>query len=64
MEVPDMMSVAELREIPADLISEPGAKMSTHPPKLENEDRLSSLAVDPTVMALGSEAGDVVQASG
>jgi hypothetical protein len=33
----------------AALIDEPGAKISTQLPKLEKEDRLSFVVVDPTV---------------
>ena len=46
----------------AEVMLEPGAKMSTHVPKLENEERASVLVVDPTVTALGTRAGDELQA--
>ena len=41
---------------------EPGAKTSRQEPKLENDDRSSVDVVEPTVMALGSPAGDTVHA--
>jgi len=57
----DVLAVYELR--PADWIPTPGAKMSTHCPKLLQEGATSSLAVAPTVMAAGTYAGVKPQAS-
>lgn len=45
------------------VISEPGAKISTHDPKFEKELLTSFLVVAPTVIACGDPAGDCVQAS-
>lgn len=45
-----------------DVISEPGAKMSTQDPQLEYDARVSVLVVAPTVIALAAEAGDVLHA--
>jgi hypothetical protein len=42
---------------------EPGAKMSRHVPKLENEERASVLVVAPTVLAAGTRAGKELHAS-
>lgn len=41
---------------------EPGAKISTHVPKFENDERASVLVVDPTVIALATRAGEKLQA--
>jgi len=41
---------------------DPGANTSRHEPKFENDDRSSVDVVEPTVIALGSPAGDTVQA--
>ena len=41
---------------------DPGAKISTHGPKFENELLLSSMVDAATVIALGSLQGDVRQA--
>jgi len=46
----------------ADVMLEPGAKMSTHVPKLENDERASVLVVAPTVLAEATRAGDELQA--
>jgi hypothetical protein len=45
-----------------EVMLEPGAKMSTQVPKLENEERASVLVVEPTVSAFGARAGDTLQA--
>lgn len=58
MEVPEMVLVALLPPIQADLIRTPGAKMSREVPKLEKLARASVLLVAPTVKAVGSEAGE------
>lgn len=55
MEVPENVVSAWSEVAPADTMALPGAKISTHLPKLLNEDLLSSLVVDPTV------TGDVTQ---
>jgi hypothetical protein len=45
-----------------DVMRDPGAKISTQDPKLENDDITSFLSVEPTVMASRTRAGEVVQA--
>lgn len=37
---------------------EPGAKMSTRSPKLENHDRLSCSLIDATTVMLSADAGE------
>ena len=44
------------------MISDPGALISTHVPKLEYEARESIAVVAPTVMAFTADAGDLVHA--
>ena len=46
----------------ADRIPEPGAKISKHVPKFENEERASVVVVEPTVIAFAARAGDELQA--
>lgn len=58
-----MVLVAVLLPIQADLMYEPGAKMSTQVPQFENELLASVEVVDPTVMAEVSLAGEEKQAS-
>ena len=58
MEVPLMVLKAEVLPIQLDVMPDPGAKMSTHGPKLEKEDLQSTLVVAPTVMAAVALAGD------
>src|SRR5262245_33026845 len=41
---------------------DPGAKMSTHVPKFENDDRASVVVVEPTVMAVATRAGEELHA--
>jgi hypothetical protein len=50
------LSVSEF--LPADRIFEPGAKMSTQGPWLEKLDMLSETCVEPTVIAVGTNAGE------
>ena len=52
------MPVAESDEAVAAVMREPGAKMSTHRPWLEKEERPSDEVVEPTVTASGAEAGE------
>src|ERR1051325_4204016 len=47
----------------AEVIEEPGAKMSTHVPKFEKEERASVEVVEPTVIAAATRAGEEPQAS-
>ena len=62
IEVPESVRVAMSEVWPAETMLEPGANTSRHVPKLENDDRSSLDVVEPTVIALGSPAGDVVHA--
>src|SRR5215212_4511450 len=57
-----MVFVAVSDEAHAEVIEEPGAKMSTHVPKFEKDERASELVVEPTVMAAGVRAGETLQA--
>jgi hypothetical protein len=63
MDVPDNFAMALLPRLDAEIMSLPGAKMSTHEPKFEKLARISVIVDAPTVMADGSDAGDVEQAS-
>ena len=58
MEVPEMVLVAVGDVYQAEVMPEPGAKTSRHEPQLEKYERLSDDVVDPTVMAVGSDAGE------
>ena len=58
MEVPLMVLVSELLPIQAAVMPDPGAKISTQVPQLENEERPSALVVDPTVITVSSLAGE------
>lgn len=63
IDVPLMVLVAVFEVLQAEVMDEPGAKMSTQVPKFEYEARASVEVVAATVKALGARAGDVVQAS-
>jgi hypothetical protein len=58
IEVPEIVLVAVSLVRHAEVILEPGAKMSTHVPKFENDERASELVVEPTVIALATRAGE------
>ena len=58
IDVPEIVLVAISLVFHDDVMLEPGAKTSTHVPKLENDERASVLVVDPTVIALGTRAGE------
>ena len=58
IEVPLIVLVAVSLVDHADVILDPGAKMSTTLPKFENDERASVLVLDPTVMAALTRAGD------
>jgi hypothetical protein len=62
IEVPLIVFVAVLLVCQADVMLEPGAKMSRHVPKLENDERASLLVVEPTVLAVGTRAGEKLHA--
>jgi hypothetical protein len=53
-----MVFVAVLLVFQAEVMLEPGAKMSRHVPKLENDERASVLVVAPTVLADATRAGE------
>src|SRR5690606_37808787 len=62
MEVPLMVLVAELLLNHAEVIDGPGPNTSRQVPKLENEARWSLIVVAPTVIAVGTRAGEKLQA--
>ena len=62
IEVPLSVAVAVFELNHADKIPEPGAKMSRHVPKFENDERASVVVVEPTVIAFAARAGDELQA--
>ena len=62
IEVPEIVFTAISLVIQADVMPEPGAKMSTQVPKFENDERASVVVVDPTVIALGARAGEKLHA--
>jgi hypothetical protein len=49
MEVPLMVLVALFEVNQAEVIDEPGAKISTQLPKFENDERLSLMVLEATV---------------
>ena len=63
MDVPLIVFVAVSLVFHADVMLEPGAKISRQVPKLENEERASVMVVEPTVIALTVAAGENEQAS-
>src|SRR6185295_12847108 len=63
IDVPEIVLVAVSLVFHDEVILLPGAKMSTHVPKFENDERASVVVVEPTVIALATRAGDVLQAS-
>src|SRR5215208_6009350 len=63
IDVPEIVLVAVSLVLHADVMLLPGAKMSRQVPKFENEARASEIVVAPTVIALGTRAGEVLQAS-
>jgi len=62
MDVPEIVFVAVLEPIQADMMLLPGAKVSTQVPKLEKLERASVLVLEPTQMPKGADAGEVLQA--
>jgi hypothetical protein len=58
MDVPLIVFVAVLLVAHADVMLDPGAKMSTTLPKFENEERASFIVLAPTVMASLTRAGE------
>src|SRR5262249_31992209 len=63
IEVPLIVFVAVSLVFQAEGMDEPGATMSRQVPMFENDDRASVLVVEPTVIAAGTRAGDVLHAS-
>ena len=62
MDVPLIVFVAVSLVFQDEVMFEPGAKMSTHVPKFENEERASVVVVAPTVFADGTRAGELLHA--
>ena len=58
IEVPLSMVVAVSDCTQAPMMLDPGAKMSTQEPSLENPERSSDDVVEPTVTAASAEAGE------
>jgi hypothetical protein len=58
MDVPLMVFVALLLFFQAEVMPEPGAKMSRQLPKFDHDARASVLVVAPTVMAEAARAGE------
>ena len=63
IEVPEIVCVAVSLVLYDERMLEPGAKISTQDPKFENDERASVSAVDPTVIALATRAGEKLQVS-
>ena len=63
IDVPEIVLVAVSLVFHDEVMLLPGAKMSTHVPKFENEERASVVVVEPTVIALGARAGETLHAS-
>jgi hypothetical protein len=62
MDVPEIVFVAELLPIHAEVMLEPGALRSTQVPKFEYEASESALVVAPTVTASAVRAGEDLHA--
>ena len=62
IDVPEIVLVAVSLVFHDEVILLPGAKMSRQVPKFENEERASVVVVEPTVIALGTSAGEVLHA--
>ena len=62
MDVPLIVFVALSLVFQDDVMLEPGAKMSTQVPKLENDERASVFVVAPTVFAEATRAGELLHA--
>jgi len=62
IDVPLSVAVAVSLDNQADNMLEPGAKMSTTLPKLENDERASFCVVDPTVIASVTRDGEKLAA--
>ena len=62
IEVPLMVFVAVSLVFQDEVMLEPGAKMSRHVPKFENDARASVFVVAPTVFAAATRAGELLHA--
>ena len=62
IDVPEIVLVSVSLPFHADGMSLPGANRSRHVPKFENDDRASVFEVAPTVIALGTRAGEELHA--
>src|SRR4030095_3009972 len=62
-DVPEIVLFAVSLVFHDEVMLLPGAKRSRQVPKFENDERASVVVVDPTVIALATRAGDVLQAS-
>ena len=62
IDVPEIVLVAVSLVLHAEVMLLPGAKMSRHVPKFENDERASLVVVEPTVIAFGTRAGDTLHA--
>lgn len=62
IDVPLSVAVAVSLVRHADMMLEPGAKISTTLPKFENDERASVLVEDPTVIAAATRAGEELDA--
>jgi hypothetical protein len=58
MEVPEIVLVAKGLPIHADVMSTPGAKTASGAPKLENDAMTLLESTAPTVIAVGTRAGE------
>jgi hypothetical protein len=63
MLVPLIVFVAVVEVLHADKIPDPGAQISRQEPQLLKLDFASLLVVDPTVITLDEDAGEILQAS-
>jgi len=63
IDVPLIVFVAVSLVAHAEVMLDPGAKMSRHVPQFEKLERESLLVVEPTVIAAATRAGDEKQAS-
>ena len=62
MDVPLIVFVAVSLVFHDEVMLDPGAKMSTQVPKLENDERASLVVVEPTVIAEATRAGELLHA--
>ena len=62
IDVPLMVFVAVLEVFQAEVMLDPGAKMSRQVPMLENDERASVCVVEPTVIAVPTRAGEKLHA--